>query len=154
MEYLKYLAVIFCVVGAYLSGFASGSNEKELEYFKQKQELELEYKVKEQNYLNQIKEADKALYVAKEEYEANISNLKSLHADELLKSQQRAEAYKRTALSGEAQCRSLAEYTAKLDRTLTEGRELVKELRDTLKLRDKQLVEVGNYLVAGDKLYD
>ena len=40
----------------------------------------------------------------------------------------------------------LSAYTAKLDRSLTEGRELVRELRELIKLRDQQLNQLGKEL--------
>lgn len=87
-------------------------------------------------------------------YENSINQLKSSYADELLKSQQRAELYQRLAQSDQAKQRDLAIHTARLDRSLTEGRELVKQLTETIRTRDKQLRALGVYIQESNALYE
>lgn len=88
------------------------------------------------------------------QYENTITNLKSEYDSELLKSKQRAELYQRYSQSDKAKQRDLTNYTAQLDRSLTEGRELVRQLTETLRTRDTQLRALGVYIEQSSKLYE
>lgn len=88
------------------------------------------------------------------QYENTITNLKSEYDSELLKSKQRAELYQRYSQSDKAKQRNLANYTAQLDRSLTEGRELVRQLTEALRTRDTQLRALGVYIEQSSKLYE
>lgn len=88
------------------------------------------------------------------QYENTITNLKSEYDSELLKSRQRAELYQRYSQSDKAKQRDLTNYTAQLDRSLTEGRELVRQLTETLRTRDTQLRALGVYIEQSSKLYE
>ena len=89
---------------------------------------------------------------AKATHAVALANIKHDYADRLRTSEQRAAIYKREAESGSSQCRDLASHTAELDRSLEEGRSLVRELRETLRLRDDSLTAVGVKLLADRKL--
>lgn len=88
------------------------------------------------------------------QYENTITNLKSEYDSELLKSKQRAELYQRYSQSDKAKQRDLTNYTAQLDRSLTEGRELVRQLTEALRTRDTQLRALGVYIEQSSKLYE
>lgn len=68
-------------------------------------------------------------------------------------SSQRAAVYQRQAESGAAGCSDLAEHTARLDASLEEGRQLVRELGSTLGLREQQLRSVGQQLLNDRALF-
>lgn len=87
-------------------------------------------------------------------YENTVNKLKSDYANELLKSEKRAELYLSYSKSDRAKQRDLAVYTAKLDRSLTEGRELVKQLTETIRTRDAQLRALGVYIQESTNLYE
>ncbi|ANJ65309.1 putative Rz/Rzl spanin protein [Erwinia phage vB_EamP_Rexella] len=70
----------------------------------------------------------------------------------LQQSEARAAIYKRQASSGSAQCSALASHAAELDRSLEQGRSLVRELRETLRFRDEQLRAVSAKLLADRQL--
>lgn len=65
----------------------------------------------------------------------------------LLKSEERANIYRSKAIRGEAECRGLADHAAELDRSLTEGRELVKQLTSTVRKRDLEIQQISNYFM-------
>lgn len=89
---------------------------------------------------------------AQKNHDVAIANAQSDFDKRLLKSQARADYYKRMSEGGSLECRNLASHAAELDRSLEEGRLLVRELRETLGLRDKQLIALGDKLQADRKL--
>lgn len=116
--------------------------------------LQAEYKIKENKYLKDISEFERTVHELQSNYKTNINNIEHERNSCMLNSQQRSRVYKRDAEQGEAKCRALAEHTAKLDQSLSEGRLLVKELRDTIKLRDEQIINLAKHIAAGDALYE
>lgn len=68
------------------------------------------------------------------------------YANRLRNSEERANRYSKQAEAGTSECRSLASKSAQLDRTLEEGRILVIELRDSIELKDKQLMLLGKQI--------
>ena len=60
--------------------------------------------------------------------------------------EQRAAIYQRQAQGGAVECRDLASHASRLDSTLEEGRSLVRELRETLGLRDRQLQSLSEQI--------
>ena len=86
-------------------------------------------------------------------YELDISTLGSKYEHRLLLSKQRADSYKRQAEGGTAVCRDLASHTTRLDSSIEEGRSLVQELGVTLRLRDNQIISLGNQILNDRKLF-
>lgn len=90
--------------------------------------------------LNSIEEIDR-------EYEEIINGITSDFNSRLQQSEKRASLYLQKAKTGEAACEDIAVYTAKLDRAIVEGRELVRELTETIRYRDNELALVGKYFL-------
>ena len=67
-------------------------------------------------------------------------------------SQERAKLYQRYSQADRVKQEYLARHAAELDRCIVEGREVVKELRATIELRDRQIVELSNYIKATREL--
>lgn len=103
-------------------------NEQAKEFKEKEMELVLDFKEKEQNFTNQL---------------AAINASYDLR---MYESEQRASIYQHMSRASESKQKALADYTARLDRALTEGRELVKELRTIIELRDNQLRTVHEQL--------
>lgn len=81
-----------------------------------------------------------------ETYKSNLSNLRISFNNRLHESEQRADYYRQLSTKTDGKGCSisvLADYTAKFDRQLTEGIDVVKELTELVKLRDKQLQQCG-----------
>jgi len=116
-------------------------------------QLKSAYAQKERTNAEESNRAALALQKASDDHQAELAALKRDYAQRLLDSQARAAIYQRQAASSPAECQRLASHTAELDRSLEEGRSLVRELRTALELRDQQLVQVGNQLLADRKLY-
>lgn len=83
---------------------------------------------------------------AQELFETTLHNYRSTYELRLRASEQRSEVYRNQAQSGATACRNLADHAARLDRTIEEGRAVVREFGETLRLRDQQLVILGKQI--------
>ena len=148
---LFFLALLFVFV---LLGYFVGV----LHTTKQYTQMEIEY----QEEINKIKDRLKdernqhilkqqeslaAMTKLKESHEEAISVIQSQYTDRLLQSEQRGNLYRRKASTAGAEARELAEHATRLDRALTEGRELVRELREHIAQHRVAFTEVTSYLI-------
>lgn len=138
------------ITGSYNAGYDACQSKYREELLKQ----QVENQQKEQAFSETINNLTVNLTETRIRYENTVNKLKSAHANELLKSEQRAELYKRYSEADKAKQRALAEHTARLDRSLTEGRELVKQLTETIRIRDAQLRALGVYFQENAMLYE
>ena len=136
------------------NSYNSGFEACRAQYQEKLLQLQIENKEKERAYHEDMEALSIDLTETRLKYENSINQLKSSYADELLKSEQRAELYKRLSQSDQAKQRDLAIHTARLDRSLTEGRELVKQLTETIRVRDQQLRALGVYIQESNSLYE
>ena len=67
-------------------------------------------------------------------------------------STKRSEIYQRQAQAGEAECRNLASHAAQFDASLERGRRVVEQLTTTLRLRDQQLILLGEKIMSDYEL--
>lgn len=107
-----------------------------------------------QEYIVKNDRLQKEIVDVKKDYEAKLRNINDEYSVRLSESEQRAKIYKRMSEQGECQSTDLSDYTTKLDRSLTEGRQVVKLLRETLELRDNQLRQLGEHLKQMEKLHE
>lgn len=138
------------ITGSYNAGYDACQSKYREELLKQ----QVENQQKEQAFNETINNLTVNLTETRIRYENTVNKLKSTYANELLKSEQRAELYKRYSEADKAKQRTLAEHTARLDRSLTEGRELVKRLTETIRIRDAQLRALGVYFQENAMLYE
>lgn len=138
------------ITGSYNAGYDACQSKYREELLKQ----QVENQQKEQAFNETISNLTVNLTETRIRYENTVNKLKSTYANELLKSEQRAELYKRYSEADKAKQRALAEHTARLDRSLTEGRELVKQLTETIRTRDAQLRALGVYFQENAMLYE
>lgn len=145
--------------GSYHKGYLSGSNEVQQKWNQEKEqtkikmfELQVQYNQDKEQFIH---EKDLELQELKElmaEQKSHFDLVSSSYASKLQQSQDRSAVYQRKATASEAERRSLADHTAKLDKALTEGIRLVEELSGTIRLRDEQLKYIGKYLEDTYKL--
>lgn len=131
---------------AYDKGYAACNREftsYKAEQLAQIQKLESAYHEQEKKYQKETESLVVRITQAKETYSKQLLVIEHSYADKLLKSEQRASLYKQMSGSSKCSCNSLADYSARLDRNLTEGINLVRELRELIKLRDEQLKQCG-----------
>lgn len=142
-------ALLFLIIGSsalFHWGKVTGSAEVTKEWNQEKKQTEeyihtlaLQYvelkrvhAVESQNLRNEIVQS-------RNKYEADLIDIRNQYSDRLLSSEQRANLYKRQAESGTIEHRGLADYAAELDRSLEEGRHLVRELRTALGQREREI---------------
>lgn len=154
---------IILAIGFYTweSGVSSGKAEVQSLWDKQKatdklavESLEKEYATKEATHRIKEKEITHELAEAKSQYQLSLAKQSALYAERMRQSQTRSEVYQRQAEGGESKCRDLAGYAAKLDQSLEEGRYLVRELGETIRLRDQQLIQLGQQIKADRTLFE
>ncbi|ABK54421.1 gp60 [Escherichia phage N4] len=129
-------------------------DEDKKEYSKELDRVKLAYDQKNREHSYEVGQLTLRLDKAKESYEVVIDSITNQYNSRLLQSEKRAESYKRQASTGTTQCLNLASHAARLDSSLEEGRRLVEELRATVRLRDNQLIELGNQIRSDRKLFE
>jgi chromosome segregation ATPase len=116
------------------------------------QKLKDAYHEQENQHAADSQKVADVLQQASDAHAKELDAVRTELARSLQRSESRAAIYQREAAGGAAQCAGLASHTAELDRSLVEGQDVVKELIATIGLRDDQLVQVGNQLLADRKL--
>lgn len=156
-KYLGYILIflVLCIAIYYVynSGYDSGYNEAKEQWDEYKKEqnlyiasLEEMYEQSQEKY-NQEKES-LVVQVHKTElkYNSELIDLELDYVNRLRESEARADYYQRMSESSTGVSTSLANYTAQFDKTITEGQHLVRELTETIKLRDDQLRQCGKQI--------
>ena len=145
--------VLVCTSATFYVGYSAGSSEVKQQWVAEQKantvkanELKVNYEEQLSEYRQKTDSLSKEIYDTRTQYDNRIATIKSDYTNRLLNSEQRASVYKRMSEAGRCTSDDLSAYTAKLDRSLTEGRELVRELRELIKLRDQQLNQLGKEL--------
>ena len=145
--------VLVCISATFCVGYSAGSSEVKQQWAAEQKantvkvnELKVNYEEQLNEYRQKTDSLSKEIYDTRTQYDNRIATIKSDYTNRLLNSEQRASVYKRMSEAGRCTSSDLSTYTAKLDRSLTEGRELVRELRELIKLRDQQLNQLGKEL--------
>lgn len=135
----KIIIVAVGMIIIFLGGMKIGADIENAKYTKEKMriqeqtaELIQQYRKKVEEHTKKQLELVQELNDAKQRHQTIVSNLRSEFSVRMLESENRGKIYRNRAETAGAECRALAEYTARLDRSLTEGRELVKEFRADL----------------------
>ena len=159
--FLVLLAVSLIGTGRYIyhKGYTSGSAYVQEKWNKEKEqtkikmlELQIQYSQEREQFSHEKELELQELKQKMSEQEALIASINASYADSLQQSEARSAVYQRKATASESERRSLAAHTARLDKALTEGIRLVKELAGTVKFRDEQLRFIGKYLEDTYKL--
>lgn len=116
--------------------------------------LQNENHKKELKYTAQVSDLKNEIETIKTSYNNSINSVNEQSATRLLESERRAEYYRQQASSCSTLSRNAGDYTARLDRQLTEGINLVRELSELIKHRDEQLKIVGEQLKLDRELME
>ena len=103
---------------------------------------------KEAAHLLESEKNSEALTQAKQNYEASLAELRAALTDRLLVSEERAGLYKRKSQGTAAERDRLAEHAAELDRSLEEGRSLVRELGQTVRQHEVTIRTLGKQILT------
>lgn len=133
------LVVAVGMIIIFLGGMKIGADRESTKYTKEKMKIQEQTAELIQQYREKVEEHAKRqldliqeLNDAKQRHQTIVSNLRSEFSVRMLESENRGKIYRNRAETAGAECRALAEHTARLDQSLTEGRELVKEFRADL----------------------
>lgn len=144
---------------AYILGHHQGSvlvqaqwDTDKIAYWATHDALLRQFAKQEAAHQEQQKQVADELALARKTHAAALVEQRATYEQRLLQSARRDQAYRKQAETGAAACRDLAGHAARLDRALEEGRGLVQELRGTLGLRDRQLMLLGEQILADRRL--
>ena len=107
---------------------------------KAKKEAEHQFKTKEGELNERIKQDQNA-------HDAAIAAATRDFTERLRKTEGRAKAYADMSQAGTIERAALADHAAKLDQSLEEGRYLVRELRETLRQREREIKTLGEHIL-------
>jgi hypothetical protein len=114
--------------------------------------LEDEYALREEGHRAENRRISSELSKANLDHANAIADVRAEYAQRLRSSEQRAAIYQRQAQGGAAERGDLASHASRLDAALEEGRSLVRELRQTLGLRDRQIEALSRQIQNDRKL--
>lgn len=114
--------------------------------------LEDEYALREEGHRTENRRISSELSKANLAHANAIADVRAEYAQRLRSSEQRANIYKRQAQGGAAERGDLASHAGRLDAALEEGRSLVRELRQTVGLRDRQIEALSRQIQNDRKL--
>lgn len=145
----------------YNIGYNAGFNKVTQQWEKDKanyqsefNKLKQEYLLKEEKYKKENLSIVLELNEAKQKYEKDLISINNSFNNKLLLSEQRATVYRNQAKAGEVERENLATHAAQLDKTLTEGQQVVRELRSGIELRDNTIEKLIAQLKNDRKLLE
>jgi|SRR5690606_33235556 len=162
---LMFISITLGLLGLAVSicyfGYTKGVEKTKIEWELEKATIRAANEAKLIHLASQIEihrskqlEAATTLKKVLELHETIIAEQHLSYEQRLLQSANRAAIYQRQAEAGAVAQRNLASHAAKLDRALEEGIRLVGELQETLRLRDRQLEQLGKQILAERKLLE
>lgn len=158
------LAVVLLIGGAfslsYQLGKKAGSDEVRQQWDASLDEYNIKYKrledamrTKEELYSQQSKELSDALQDTEQKHAATLDSVRTDLTSRLQQSESRASAYRSQANGSSIERDRLAKHASELDRTLEQGRSLVRELRETIRFREATIQSLSNQIELDRTLY-
>lgn len=153
------LALGFSVYQFYSFAYDNGYEECKSQWDEYKQlqneyiaSLEEDYEKADQKYSQEKEKLVVQIYNNQNEYNSKLVALERDYSLKLHQSETRADYYQYLSQAQDSTVGNLANYTARFDRTIVEGQQVVRELRELIKLRDEQLRKCGAELklIVGD----
>ena len=151
------LLLIIVLLGSgigFLWGYSKGVNstyskwmEVELGYQAQMAELQKSKKEAEHQFKTKEGELNERIKQDQIAHGAAIAAATRDFTERLRKSEGRAKAYADMSQAGTIERAALADHAAKLDQSLEEGRHLVRELRETLGQREREIKTLGEHIL-------
>lgn len=165
MEKLFYAGLLAALIAAtygltYKYGELGGATSVSAEWAKENKRrddaysaLEQELAAKTAAHQTREKELGDELVAANETFQATLDGYRTEFAGRLLSSETRAGVYQRQANGSALEQQRLARHAAELDRSLEEGRALVRELGETLGQRDRTIHALGQIILNDRTLF-
>lgn len=134
------IGIILLLILAVFLGYTEGIKTQKVKYFEEKADIQREIEQKQEEYREKTKlhvSSQQLLLLEikslKDKHAQDIITIKSGLNDRLLQSEKRSGIYREKYTASAEQCSLLAEHSSRLDRSLVEGRELVRELSENLR---------------------
>lgn len=165
MEKLFYAGLLAALIaGTYAMAFKygeyTGSTEVSAEWKKENDNRDNAYTALEKKnasereaHQQREKELGDELATTNETFQATLDDYRTEFAGRLLSSETRAGVYQRQANGSAIEQQRLARHAAELDRSLEEGRALVRELGETLGQRDRTIHALGQIILNDRTLF-
>lgn len=102
-------------------------------------QLQGKYNVLQSQHQAKVEELTRDLQTSAAEHQATLDGYRTDYDQRLQLATSRANVYQRKARGSEAERNALAEHAAQLDRSLEEGRKLVREFGETVRQRDRTI---------------
>lgn len=142
------------VVAIYKLGESDGAAEVQSQWDEQTKlrdaafnKLTGEYAQLQLQHTRKVEELTNELQTSQSQHEATLLRYRDDHAKRLLLAEDRAGVYQRQASGSAVEQQRLARHAAELDRTLEEGRSLVRDLRQTLGQREVTIKALGGIIL-------
>lgn len=146
------------VIGS-LVGNMYGSNKVQSAWDKERADTAIQvnnvnsgFRQKEAEHSKDSNEVADNAQISKNQYDADIAAINSSADDRVRQSEARASKYAAMSKASAAEQERLAKYAARLDQTVTEGRQLVEELTATIAERERTIHNLSNQITADRKL--
>lgn len=110
-------------------------------------ELQGKYNVLQSQHEKKVGELTHELQTSAAQYESTLADYRTEYDQRLQLATFRADVYQRKARGSAAERDSLAEHAAQLDRSLEEGRQLVRELGETVRQRDRAIASLKQMIL-------
>ena len=165
MEKLFYAGLLAALIaGTYAMAFKygefTGSTEVSTQWKKENDDRDNAYTALEKKnasereaHQQREKELGDELKQAELDYETTLTGYRTDYASRLLLAEGRAGVYQRQARGSADEQQRLARHAAELDRSLEEGRALVRELGETLGQRDRTIHALGQIILNDRTLF-
>lgn len=158
------IAIAVAVVALFGSGWYFGANhaetaaeltatEKELTHSRLINKLQTDLETASVIHTTELQEIRDAWTEAQEAYTLDVAGIRADYEQRLLLSKTRAGVYQRQAKGSSVEQERLAAHAAELDRSLEEGRQLVKELKATIGQRDSAIRALGSMILTDRKFF-
>lgn len=152
--------ILFVGYGLYSAGHKNGANKVQVKWDAERIGHQdavavLKTQIKQLEDLNRTenKRIDDVINKANKDYAVALAAMQSDYAGRLRLSESRVSSYKRLSEGGTAERQYLANHAAELDRTLEQGRSLVRELRETVGQRDKEIIALSERIKNDQRLF-
>ena len=150
----KIIGVLASFIGIFFSGFFIGSDYQKTKNLKEASanRAAIDKKIEEnrvatQKHVSSQQELILQIQTLRKDYEKKLADIQFDYADRLRESEQRSAIYRQQQAASSNECRALAEHASRLDRSLTEGRELVKRISGNLGQCEVIFKEAVQYLI-------
>lgn len=147
------------VLVALVVGATLGSNYRTYQYEAKLAEAEaqasallLENSKKEKDYLLQVQDISYEMQQVRLNYQNSLAAANSEYDKWMRDSEQRASRYQQQAQSCSLELDALVQRTSALDKQLTQGLFVVRELRDLVELRDRELAAAKRQMIKDREL--